>query len=292
MSCKSMTGFGRAVFRGDSFLIKAELRAVNHRFAEFNIKLPREWSALEESIRNVLAQQIHRGRVDVFLSGENLQPAQRRVTVDWGLLDALTDAEKEVALRYTPGTQVNRTVDWFIYPDVLRIETDEVNVERLRADVLLALEQALETFLDMRSREGQRLRVDMVMKLSTLRKAVQMIEELAPEAHLELESRLRKRVSELATAVDEQRIMTEIAILLERQTIDEELVRLKSHIDECCEALSQGSPVGRKLDFLIQEMHREINTIGSKANHLIIAKAVVDAKVVIEQLREQTQNLE
>jgi uncharacterized protein (TIGR00255 family) len=293
MVLSSMTGFGYSLYQGRFASIKVEARAVNHRFAEFNVRLSREWSRLEEEIRSLVSQKILRGRVDLFLTIERTSPAPKRVVVDWSLLDSLHGLELEVMERYPNRAESKgHMFEWLTYPEVVQIQEVDTDIEEILDDVRAAVTQALDSLCEMRVREGTRLQADMESKLALLTKSLETIAARVPQATAQYQEKLRQRMRELANDVDESKLLSEIAALLEKQTIDEELVRLHSHIEAFRETLHGGSPAGRRLDFIVQEMHREINTIGSKSSDLTISTCVVDAKVLIEQLREQTQNIE
>ncbi|MCL6549353.1 MAG: YicC family protein [Alicyclobacillus sp.] len=292
MPCHSMTGYGQAVYDGQQVRVKAEIRTVNHRFLELSLRLPRELLALEDDIRALVARRVARGRGDLFLTLEPLQVQPKRLSVDWSLLDALLEAERAANERCGLADAPPSVSQWLLYPDVIRVESESLDVGAVRGDVLQAVEAACDALARMRAREGTRLAADMAAKLAELRRIADEVAEWAPEAERVHGDKLRRRLREVAGEVDEQRWLTEIAVMADRMAIDEELVRLRSHLAELEQALAQGSPVGRRLDFIVQEMHREVNTMGSKAGDLRIARAVVDAKVIVEQLREQAQNIE
>jgi uncharacterized protein (TIGR00255 family) len=293
MTLSSMTGYGQATVERDSVRVKVEIRTVNHRFAEFNTRLPRELLPLEEEIRARLARSIARGRTDVFVSIAEGLASQRQVQVNWELFDALCQAEQTARARVGGSEQQTpAVVQWLMFPDVLQVQPAETDLESLREVVLAAVDEACKEIVAMRRREGQRLAEDLMAKVRDLRAIVEQVAQVASSLRSELQSRLRQRVQELVAEVDEQRLLTEVALLVEKSSIDEELVRLRSHLEEFESSLREGSPVGRRLDFIVQEMHREVNTIGSKSVDVRISKAVVDAKTVVEQLREQVQNIE
>ncbi len=293
MALSSMTGYGQATVERDSVRVKVEIRTVNHRFAEFNTRLPRDLWPLEEEIRARLARCIARGRTDVFVTLAEGMTSPRQVQVNWELFDALCQAERlartRVGDREDPTPAV---VQWLSFPDVLQVQPAQSALESLREVVLAAVDEACQSIVAMRRREGQRLAEDLLAKVRDLRAIVAQVAQAADSMRAGLQSRLRQRVQELVGEVDEQRLLTEVALLVEKSTIDEELVRLRSHIEEFESSVREGSPVGRRLDFIVQEMHREVNTIGSKSVDVRISKSVVDAKTIVEQLREQVQNIE
>lgn len=291
MPCKSMTGFGQSAIASERLDVKVEIRTVNHRFAEFNIRVPREFAQLEDQVRARLASRISRGRTDVFITIES--HGEPHVEVAWPLLDALLRVEREAMARYRQVTEAGGVERWLNHPDVLSVQADVLVADDVAPHLLAAVDAALDHLTQMRSREGERLAKDMAEKLQRLRDLVSRMSARAavlPDLYRE---RLSRRIEEtVAGRIDETRIAAEIVLFADRAAIDEELVRLRSHIEEFVAALEQDGPVGRRLDFIVQELHREVNTIGSKSVDLDISKAVVDAKVIIEQLREQAQNVE
>ncbi|MCL6636510.1 MAG: YicC family protein [Alicyclobacillus sp.] len=289
MGLHSMTGYGQAVLEGTVVRARVEVRTVNHRFAEFNIRSARELFFLEEDVRAHLAQRIHRGRADVYLQAVPLRGAPVQVGVNWPLLEALCAAERHAAERLGGGEPLS-VYRWLTFPDVLQVEAQPLDADLLRADVLAAVDAACTSLTAMRAREGQRIAADMLAKLGELEELTAAIAERAPDIATANRQRLQQRLQD--AAVDEQRIWAEAALLAERMCVDEELVRLSSHIAEFRKSVGEGSPVGRRLDFIVQEMHREVNTIGAKTNDLAVTKWVLAAKAVVEQLREQAQNIE
>ncbi|NLK08797.1 MAG: YicC family protein [Firmicutes bacterium] len=293
MGLTSMTGYGQGQ-AGDELLVRIEARSVNHRYTDFAIRLPREYAFLEETIRDVLGEYVQRGRVEVLISIEDFREDPRTVKIDWGLLHGYNEAISSISeqLNVEP---TNRGDYLLSLPGVLQPvavdDKEQALLERLVRDASKAAAEALVT---MRKAEGQRIAVVLNSYLDDLSDSLGEITLLAGEVPIEQQERLNKRVQELAGDLqpDPHRLTTEIAILADRSNIDEELVRLKSHISEFRTALQQTGAVGRKLDFLLQEMNREVNTIGSKTTHLVISKWVVEAKSAIEKLREQIQNVE
>lgn len=266
--------------------VRVEVRSVNHRFAEFQIRMNREYLALEEVVRAVLAEGVARGHCDVFVQVDPVAPPQRTVRVDWRLLEQLVELQAEARRRGFDGAR------WLDQVDVVRVEAEEVDIAALADPVRSVAAEAVGQLRAMREREGARLAADLRARVSQLGEVVAGVAALAPAVHDQLLTRARQRVKELAAAVSEDRLLAEVALWSERTAVDEELVRLQSHIAEFDASLAAGSPIGRRLDFIAQEMLREVNTIGSKAGDVGIVKGVVEAKTVIEQLREQVQNIE
>ncbi len=293
MACNSMTGFGQAVHSGNRMRVKVEIRCVNHRFAEFNVRMPRELFALEEEVRAVLGQYIARGRADLYLSAEQEALASKEAIVDWPLFDRLLEAETTARNKYPDLPVAPASLgQWLGYPGVIEVSNSSYDLESIRSVALTAVHQACSELAAMRSREGERLSQDMLAKCKGLAVVVASMAQRAPEALSAYRERVASRIGDLGVALDEGRVLAEIALMAERIGIDEELVRLQSHLAELEKTLVQASPIGRRLDFIIQEMHREVNTIGSKSADLLLSKAVVDAKTIVEQLREQAQNIE
>jgi uncharacterized protein (TIGR00255 family) len=290
----SMTGFGQAVREGHVARVKVEIRTVNHRFAEFNVRMSRDLFALEEEVRSRLAKVVSRGRTDVFVAMDPIVSLNKDVSVNWALLDAFCAVELEAYQRHPnmqnlPAPSVQH---WLTHPDVVQVVSAALDVDAVREDVLSAVMDACEDLLAMRTREGSRVAADMLEKVSDFVRVIEKMEQQSPQVAEQNKARLQHRLREFAGVMDEQRILTEVALLVDKMCIDEEMVRLKSHVSEFERSIRQGSPIGRRLDFIIQEMHREVNTIGSKATDLLISKSVVDAKAIVEQLREQAQNVE
>ncbi|NMB24543.1 MAG: YicC family protein [Firmicutes bacterium] len=293
MGLCSMTGYGQGQ-AGDELVVRVEMRSVNHRYTDFAIRLPREYAFLEETIRSVLSANVQRGRVEVLVTIEDFREDPRTVKIDWGLLHGYDESISSITKRL--GLEPTNRVDYLLtLPGVLQpMAIDDGEQAFLEGLVGEAANAAARALVDMRQAEGQRLTVVLNQYLDDLDRGLGEIATLAKTLPLEYRERLEKRISDLVgdIQVDPNRLITEIAILADRSSIDEELVRLDSHIVEFRSALMEDEPVGRKLDFLLQEMNREVNTIGSKTTHVSIAKWVVEAKSTIEKLREQIQNVE
>lgn len=293
MPVRSMTGFGQAGGLAGASAVKVEIRTVNHRFAEFSVRMPRDVMALEETVRACLAEHIGRGRADVFVSVDPSAQEARQVSVDWALFDALREMERAAISRAGVSDDVAaRPAEWLKYPDVLRVASADLNVDDMRAGMVQVVRAACVALVEMREREGARLAEDLSGKAADLAIVIESLKGRAAETVSAHRERLQRRLSEFGVDVDEQRMMAEVAVFAERAAIDEELVRLDSHVAEFRQSVAAGSPVGRRLDFIIQEMQRELNTIASKAANLDVSKLVVDAKALVEQLREQVQNVE
>ncbi|GHU82318.1 hypothetical protein FACS1894196_0460 [Clostridia bacterium] len=288
----SMTGYGRCRREMDGREVTVEIKSVNHRFLDINPRLPRGLLFAEDALRKALSERLSRGHADMVVSYRNGRADAREVLVDAALARAYSAALDTLAA--ATGVPDDRSLlRLAAMPDVLTVSEREEDQQAVTALCLLALDGAADALIAMRAREGEALRADLLARLGALADAAQQIAARAPEVPLAYAARLTARVTELLAAPpDPQRLAQEIALLADRAAIDEELTRLGSHIAQMREALDAGEPVGRKIDFLVQEMNREVNTIGSKASDLEIGALVVLAKAEIEKIREQVQNIE
>ncbi len=289
----SMTGFGRGEYRAEDAAILVEIRTVNHRYSDINIKTSRHLSFLDDKIRRHIKTRVSRGRVDVYISYDV-----------WGLWEPDIKLNDKLALHYNGALkELGRSLNYegdipfsliATFPEVITVSPGKVNEEALWERLSHALEQALDLLISMRSQEGENLKRDILLKLEIIDKEVSEIEKRAGFIVDEYRERLDKRLKELAGGVnlDDDRIYQEVLIFADRSNIDEEIVRLGSHISQMRHIFGLGGVMGRELDFLAQEMLREVNTIGSKANDLHISKAVIGIKSQLEQVREQIQNIE
>ncbi len=290
---KSMTGFGRGEAREDGREFMVEIKTVNHRYTDVFIKMPRQIGFLEEKVRDLVGKAVSRGKIDVFITFSNTAEDSKNVVFDEGLAKAYIDSVKLMKDKFALRDDVTLTLV-SRFPDVFRIEQAEQDEEKLWKLLKGAVENALESLISMRLHEGEGLSTDLYEKARFIESLLKDISVRAPEVVKEYKAKLENRIRDLLEqpTIDEARLATEIAIFADRCSIDEEIVRLGSHIGQLRDTLKIQQPVGRKLDFLIQEMNREINTIGSKANDLTITRNVVDIKSEIEKLREQIQNIE
>ena len=290
---RSMTGFGRdhRIIDGREYLI--EIRSVNSRYYEFNAKLPRQYMFLEEKLKSLVKAGISRGKVEVSLSIYNIGTSETSVTVNEGVvenyLNVLRSAGEKFGLTddLTVST-IFRMTDAF---SVVRAEADE---DKIWAAVKETAEAALAKFIDMRETEGAKMKDDILEKLSNIEKMTEKVCEYAPETVTAYRERLFAKMQEILEnkQIDEQRILLEAGIYAEKIAVDEETVRLKSHFVQFRDMMNSDEPIGRKLDFLVQEINREVNTTGSKAQDLRVTRLVVDMKSEIEKIREQIQNIE
>ncbi len=290
---KSMTGYGRARETSNEREIVVELRAVNHRYLDVNVKAPRGYGFLEEAIKKLAASKISRGKVDIYINVTDLAAQETTITLNHELAQSYFDALVELrdALHLHDDISVMSIAKM---PDVLVSQRVEVDAEALTASVSEVFNEAVKQFDEMREIEGEKLASDVRNRMNTIKEIVQQIEIRSPERVIAYREKLEKRMNEILadSTVDEQRILTEAAIFADKTAVDEETVRLRSHLDQLDTMLKDSNPVGRKLDFLVQEMNREANTIGSKANDSILANYVISLKAEIEKIREQIQNIE
>ena len=290
---KSMTGYGRAKEELNGRTITVELRAVNHRYLDCTVKAPRQYGFLDDAVKKAAAARIARGKVEVFVSVETQEGGDIAVTVNHTLakryLDALHDLSETYGLRDDVTVAVLAKM-----PDVLGSERIEQDADELTRDVLEVFAAACDGFDQMRCREGEKLAEDVRGRCVAIERMVGAVEQRSPERVREYREKLLARMQEVLadTSIDETRILTEAAIYADKTAVDEETVRLRSHLTQMDGMLRETQPVGRKLDFLVQEMNREANTIGSKANDVDMARIVVDIKSEIEKIREQIQNIE
>ncbi len=290
---KSMTGYGRCEHIDESKKIVIDIRSVNHRYCDVSVKVPRSYAYLEDKIREYVLGEISRGKVEVFVYIENYTNDDKVVTLDRVLSEnyynVLTELKETYQLRHEIGLS-----DLARFSDIFVTRQQEEDKDKAWELVSGCLTSAVNDFVAMRLREGERLKENLIEKAENIKALISKIEVRSPEIIKEYEARLRARMEELLgnLQVDEGRLVTEVGIMADRVCIDEELVRLKSHFVELEKILALSEPVGRKLDFLVQEINRETNTIGSKANDFGIATLVVEIKSEIEKLREQIQNIE
>lgn len=290
---KSMTGFGRCEIANEQQKITVEMKAVNHRYCDINIKMPKKLSIFEAGMRNLLKKYIQRGKVDVFISYEDYTENNMVLKYNEELAAEYIEVLKRMSERFGIENDV-RTSSLSRYPDVLSLEEQAVDTDELWSVIESALNQACQQFVETRVVEGENLKNDLISKLDAMLVDVAYIEERSPEILTEHRQRLEAKVRELLgdSTIDESRIITETTIFADKICVDEEIVRLRSHIASTRQALIDGGSIGRKLDFIAQEMNREANTILSKANDLEVANHAINLKTEIEKVREQIQNIE
>lgn len=290
---RSMTGFGRGEAVGHGKKFSVELKSVNHRFAEVSLRMPKQYSPLEERARRQILARVSRGRIDGFISVDQYEEKPPTVKVDKELASSYYKAMKELLAGL--GIQDSVKADHILaLPGVLSVEEEPEDLEELWPVLEEAVNIALDGLSQMRETEGTRLRDDLLARLEKIRQTTVDIEDRSPVVVEDYKTRLTQRLSEwLAdSTLDMNRVMAEVAIFAEKSSITEEIIRLGSHISQALDSLQTDRPVGRKLDFIIQEMNREINTIASKSGDIKISEAVVEVKSELEKIREQVQNLE
>ena len=290
---RSMTGYGSAKGNVAGFAISVELRSVNNRYLDLGIKLPRGFLFAESEIKNFVQSKVSRGKVDFFLSFDSVESDQTRIRVNTHLAESYRDAIVSIGTQLQIPSNVN-ALDIARFPDVLSLEKEELDQGAFMEELIPLVDEAIDDFNAMRTREGEKLAEDLQRKADRIEVLVREVEQQAPktvDAYRErLENRLREVLAD--TSVAEERVIAEAAIFADRIATDEETVRLHSHISQFRKLMQEGSPIGRKLDFLIQEFNREANTIGSKCQDSDIAYLVVELKSEIEKIREQVQNIE
>ena len=290
---KSMTGFGSAKGTVEGLNITVELKSVNNRYLDVSVKMPRSFMFAEEAVKSAVQRHISRGKVDVFVSVDSSDAGDITVKVNEALLKGYIDAVRSISEEYSlPADMTAFGVSRF--PDVLSVEKKDLDADAISAGIVDITEHALDDFDAMRLREGEKLRDDVLGRLETISGYVADVETKSPETVKEYRARLEAKMAEVlgSAGIDENRILAEAAIFADHIAVDEETVRLRSHMSQLRKMINSSSPTGRKIDFLIQEFNREANTIGSKCQNSDIAHTVVELKSEIEKIREQIQNIE
>ena len=290
---RSMTGYGHAQKNLHGKDITVEIKSVNHKFFDFSARTPRGYSFIEDKIRSFVKERVARGKIDVYVSIVNVDETAADVVLNESLAAGYVAALRELGAKF--GLIDDISVSTVArYSDVFTVRKKTEDEDEIWADVSSVLDEAIGGFIAMREAEGVKLCDDVMSRMNSILAIVTKIEERSPQTLADYSARLRAKIEELKgdTAVDEQRLLTEIAIFADKIAVDEETVRLRSHFDQMSSMLSSGEAVGRKLDFIVQEMNREANTIGSKAQDAEIAHMVVEIKAEIEKIREQIQNIE
>ena len=290
---KSMTGSGRVKVENDLREITVELRSVNHRYLDLNIKVPRIYGYLEEMVSKQAQAAIARGKVDIFVSVRAKEGADIRVSPNMAVIQGYVDAIRKVSETYGLSDEAT-ALSLLRLPDAMEQSKEEADADQLKAEVSAVLDQALTEYNAMREKEGARLVEDVTYRAGLIAQSVDFVEQRSPDCVEEYRQRIAARMTEIldGTELAQQRILQEAALYADKVNVTEEIVRLRSHLAQLETMLKSPVAIGRKLDFLVQEMNRETNTIGSKANDFQIAKTVVDMKAEIEKIREQIQNLE
>jgi large subunit ribosomal protein L28 len=287
-----MTGFGRGVTTTDQLQLTVEIRSVNHRFLEISTRFPKEWTEAEVFAKKILSTKVARGKFDVSVYVKELAPLGQTVKINWPLVDAYKEARDELRKQIPLDDQWSMS-EILQLDQALTLEMKQVSKEEILNAVEVAVEEAISVLIQMRQREGQELLETILGFKKALEEQIVIIKEVSQQAVEKYRDKLIERIKEISQADNlEERLLTEVAIFAEKADITEELDRLASHLKQLDETLQENTSIGRKLDFLMQEIHREINTIGAKNQSVDAATAVVQAKTIIEKMREQVQNIE
>ena len=290
---KSMTGYGRAVEAVNGREFTVELRSVNNRYLDCTVKMPRSVAFAEDAVKQAVKQAVSRGKVDVFISIKSEAADDTKITLNKAVMEGYLAAMRQMVTEFGVADDISVSTVARL-PEIFTVEKPEVDEDALKSDLLAVVAKALESYNAMRCTEGQALDADLRSRGNTIRELVSQVEAGNAQTVVDYRARLEAKLKEVLanTAIDESRILTEAAIFADKVAVDEETVRLRSHLDQMDAMLTGGGAVGRKLDFLLQEMNREANTIGSKCTDVRLARIVVDIKAELEKIREQTQNIE
>lgn len=290
---KSMTGFGRAVEEIDGYVITVEIKSVNHRYFDFSSRIPRQYGFLDDKLKSYINSKVSRGKVECYVSVDALDTEDAAVVINKTLASAYVKALKELSEEYSLKEDFG-TAFVSRLPDVFVLKKADEDEEKIWQLVKSVTDEAIEKFIQMRAVEGAKMKEDVASRAEYILDCVSFIEERSPQTVKEYNDKLVERVHEIIgdVSLDEQRIIQEVAVYADKVAVAEETVRLRSHIAQLKTFLESEEPIGRKMDFLVQEINRETNTIGSKANDVDIARKVVDIKAEVEKIREQIQNIE
>lgn len=291
---KSMTGYGRGENVKDGRKFTVEIRSVNHRYNDITIKMPRAMNYIEDIVKKKLTQQISRGKTDVYIFFETLSKDDINISLNEALVDAYIEKLSYIKQKYNLKDDISLSLLMGI-DDIVTVEKNIIDKDIIIETLMPAVDTALTEFIKLRQTEGMALKKDIIVKLENMINLVNQIKDRSPKVVIEYRDKLQARLNELLTGnnqIDELRLITEITIFADRCSVDEEITRLLSHISQVKSILDEQEAVGRKLDFLVQEMNREANTIGSKSNDIEITQITVDLKSEIEKIREQIQNIE
>ncbi|SIT00764.1 YicC/YloC family endoribonuclease [Alicyclobacillus vulcanalis] len=291
MGIRSMTGFGRAEGRVGPYDVVVEVKSVNHRFLEVAVRLPRDWSFAEPAVRNAVRERVHRGRLDIIVSQAG-EGALGQVHVDWGLVDELIEADRALCAKLGVPFDPRAARQWLTFPGVVTVRPATLSENEASASLVGLVHEALDALVAMREREGRDLAQACATYLDDLAAHASAVRERAKASVAAYREVLLARVEEIGVSVDPSRLAQEVALVAERVAIDEELVRLEAHLAAFRSDLARSEPVGRRLDFLVQEMHREVNTLAAKSQDREISSRAVEMKALVEKLREQAQNVE
>ena len=291
---RSMTSFGRAQSNeNEKYMLSIEMKSVNNRYLDLNIRMPKFMNPLEQDIRNIISKSIKRGKVDLFITYSNLNNSSSACKLNLDLAKSYLDCLMQIrnALNVKDDISVSKIAD---FQDVVTLETKEEELETFQDELFLLINKAIDEMIEMREKEGNKLKEDILLKLSSIEKNIKDIYDLSEKFSIDYKKKLTERIKELTCdmPLNEDRIMTEVAIFADKVAIDEEITRLSSHVSQMKDTLILDEPIGRKLDFIIQEMNRETNTMGSKSSNIELTNLVIDNKNILEKIREQVQNIE
>ena len=290
---KSMTGFGRSVYENEGREYLIEIKSVNNRFSDINIKMPRSFNYLEEKIKKEVLKSVTRGKVDLYITFNNNSDKGKTIKLNTEIAKVYIDELKKLSKEAEIIDNIN-IMDISKFPDVLNIKMEEDSEEIIEKELMIALSEAIKSFIDMREKEGSKIKQDFENRIKIISEKIEKISNISTGLVEEYIVKLETRIKELlkTDVVDQTRLAQEIVIYSDKCSVQEELTRLRSHIGQFLNLTNENTAIGKKLDFLIQEMNRETNTIGSKANNLEITNLVVDVKTELENIREQVQNIE
>ena len=290
---RSMTGFGRGTLEEDGKSFVIEIKSVNHRYFDLNVKMPRTLISLEDRIRKAINEKVNRGKIDVFITQNTYEKEEIIAKFNKNIADSYVRCLEEIRSTYVVRDDISVSLI-AKFPEVISLQKNSEEVELIWESLVIPLKEALELLVEMREKEGLKLKEDMVKRCNNVRKLLEGVEFRAPQVAKEYKNKLEQRIKDMFndSRIDENRIAMEVAIFVDKSNVDEEIVRLDSHIKQMIYTLNLNEAVGRKLDFIIQEMNREANTISSKASDLELVNIVIDIKNEIEKIREQAQNVE
>ena len=289
-----MTGYGRAKFENENREINVEIKSVNHRYLDLNIKVPRLYAYLEDLVKKTAQTSLVRGKVDIYVSIKEKEGSDIKISPNMPVIEGYLQAAKAISERFGMPMESLGLIDVMRLPDAIAADKEEADADVISAQVAETLQQAIGEYNAMRETEGKRLCEDILLRAGMIREYVDFVEQRSPDSVEEYRERIALRMSEILddAEIAQQKILTEAALFADKVSVTEEIVRLRSHLRQLESMVNGNAAVGRKLDFLVQELNRESNTIGSKANDYEIAKTVVELKAEIEKIREQIQNLE
>lgn len=290
---KSMTGFGRSIYENEGREYLIEIKSVNNRFSDINIKMPRSLNYLEEKLKKEILKSVSRGKVDVYITFNNNSDRGKGIKLNTEIAKVYINELRKLSEEAEIIDNIN-IMDISKFPDVLNIRMEEDSEEIIEKELMIALDEAIKSFIDMREKEGNKIKQDLENRVKVISEKIEQISNISSGLVEEYIVKLETRIKELlkTDVVDQTRLAEEVVIYSDKCSVEEEITRLKSHMSQFLNLINENIAIGKKLDFLIQEMNRETNTIGSKANNLEITNLVVDIKTELENIREQVQNIE